>query len=119
HHRAFRPIGADHHEALPPCSRFGIAKSLKSLVADAVKRNRSPRPITGNFLEISPQNRPPTSLWHLAPRNSTVIPVGYTIIQAVSCYSAKQAVEAQEQAMRTATSDNCNLLTGDNTRRIA
>src|SRR5258707_14950091 len=71
------------------------------------------------FLEISGQNRLPMSLWRWPRENLNVIPVGYTIIQAVSCYSAKQAVEAQEQAMRTAISDNCNLQTGDNARRSA
>src|SRR6266404_6052371 len=71
------------------------------------------------FLKISAQNRLPMSWWRWPRENLNVIPVGYTIIQAVSCYSAKQAVEAQEQAMRTAISDNCSLRTGDNARRSA
>jgi hypothetical protein len=38
---------------------------------------------------------------------------------ALSCYSAKQAVEVSEQALRNAISGIGNLRTGDITQRIA
>jgi hypothetical protein len=48
---------------------------------------------TGNFLKISAQNRLSGGLEPLVAEESTEIQIGYTAIQAVSCYSAKQAVE--------------------------
>jgi hypothetical protein len=48
-----------------------------------------------------------------------MIIVGYTTIQAVSCYSAKQAFEVRKQALQSETSDISNLRTGDNPERIA
>jgi hypothetical protein len=48
---------------------------------------------TGNFLKISAQNRLSRGLEPLVGRKSIEIQIGYTVVQAVSCYSAKQAVE--------------------------
>jgi hypothetical protein len=48
-----------------------------------------------------------------------VIEVGYAAIQALSCYSAKQAFEARQQASRCATSGFLNLRPADNAHRIA
>ena len=48
---------------------------------------------TGNFLEISAQNRLSTGLEPLADRKSIEIQIGYSVTLTVSCYSAKQAVE--------------------------
>jgi len=39
--------------------------------------------------------------------------------RALSCYSAKQALEVSKQALRNAISGIGNLLTGDITQRIA
>jgi hypothetical protein len=54
---------------------------------------------TGNFLKISGQNRLSASGHLLAIGNSAVIQISYTAIQALSCYSTEQAVEARQQAM--------------------
>jgi hypothetical protein len=54
--------------------------------------------ITGNFLSISTENRFPTQLSTAALENLVMIPVDYAPIEVVSCYSAKYAIEAREQA---------------------
>jgi hypothetical protein len=76
-----------------------VLVSLDCMVADAVERNWSPTARTGNFLKISGQNRLVKEREPLAIRNSNVIQDSYVIIQADSCYSAKQAIEARKQAM--------------------
>jgi len=47
---------------------------------------------TGNFLKISGQNRLSEAYQPLAIENSPVTQISYTIVQAPSCYSAKQAI---------------------------
>lgn len=54
-----------------------------------------------------------------ATGDSTAIPVGYMEASALSCYSAKQALEAPEQVLRNAISGVGNLRTRDITQRIA
>ena len=60
------------------------------VVADAVDRNRSLG--TGNFSEISGQNRLLGALMAAASRISTAIPISYISARALSCYSAKQVI---------------------------
>jgi hypothetical protein len=74
---------------------------------------------TGNFLKISGQNRLSASGQLLVIGNSDVIQISYTAIQALSCYSAEQAVEARQQAMHAGYQALLNLRAGDNERRIA
>src|SRR5258708_5980538 len=52
---------------------------------------------TGNFLKISGQNRLLEDQRPLVIGNSIVIQSSYSSIQALSCYSAKQALETQKQ----------------------
>src|SRR5258708_28464711 len=47
---------------------------------------------TGNFSKISGQNRLSERLLAVSIRNSPVTQISYTIVQAPSCYSAKQAI---------------------------
>jgi hypothetical protein len=58
--------------------------------------------ITGNFLKIWMENRLSSRPSHVIVPNSIMIPVGYQVVQALSCYCAEQAFEAQHQAMRWA-----------------
>jgi hypothetical protein len=53
---------------------------------------------TGNFLETSGQNRLSHGSKPLVIGNSFLILGSYTAIEALSCYSAKQASETQKQA---------------------
>jgi len=53
---------------------------------------------TGNFLETSGQNRLSHGSKPLVIGNSFLILGSYTAIEALSCYSAKQALETQKQA---------------------
>jgi hypothetical protein len=89
------------------------------MVAHAVERNWSPSSITGNFLKISGQNRLLARKKGPPVRNSTAFADSCSSARALSCYSAKQAIEAQKQALRSATSGICNHVTGDNPDGIA
>jgi hypothetical protein len=55
------------------------------------------RSVTGNFLKFAGQNRLSDGSRLFANGNSIVARGGYSIIQALSCYSAKQAPEAQNR----------------------
>jgi hypothetical protein len=56
------------------------------------------------FFENFSQNRLSEGRQLLASGNSAVIQVSYTAVPALSCYSAKQAFEARQQAMQCSTS---------------
>jgi hypothetical protein len=70
-------------------------------------------------LKNSTNNRLLAGWDRLSTGDSTAIPGSYTEARALSCYSAKQAVEVSKQALRNAISGIGNLLTGDITSRIA
>jgi hypothetical protein len=74
---------------------------------------------TGNFLKNSTNNRLLAGLGRSPTGDSTAIPGSYMEARALSCYSAKQAVEVSKQALRNAISGIGNLRTGDITQRIA
>jgi len=57
---------------------------LKSLMADAVERNRSPKQEQGIFSKISGKNRLAERLLAVSIRNSPVIQISYTIVQTPS-----------------------------------
>jgi hypothetical protein len=67
---------------------------------------------TGNFLKISGQSRLSEGYSLLAIANSPVIQISYAAVQALSCYFAKQAFEARQQAIRCSTSGFLNLRPG-------
>jgi hypothetical protein len=88
------------------------------MVVVAVERNRSPSQEQGIFENCRPK------------QDSRVrIPAGQSKFSrvanhlgrhwALSCYSAKQAFEARQQAIRCSISGFSNLRTGDNGFRIA
>jgi hypothetical protein len=74
---------------------------------------------TGNFLKISGENRLSEVCQPLAIGNPAMIQVSYTAIQALSCYSADQVLEARQQAIRCSTSGFFEPQTRHNARRIA
>jgi hypothetical protein len=74
---------------------------------------------TGNFFEVSAQNRLLRRKRVPARSNSTAISASCGGAKALSCYSAKQAIKAEKQALRSGTSDIWHLVTGDIPERIA
>jgi hypothetical protein len=89
-------------ETAYPESAQGFAVSQDWMVAEAVSRNRSRFAGTGNSLKIPGQNRLPSRERGLTVLNSTAIAASYSSAEALSCYSAKQAVKARKQALRSA-----------------
>ena len=87
------------------------------MLADAVERNRSPTQEQGTFFENFRPKQAFGGLLAVGQWKFDSFTSQLAAIEQLSCYSAKQAIEARKQATQSPLSGVSELKTGDNARR--